>query len=212
MSQYYDESIFGSGFTIRDYRTVYVNNEADRYLASRLDKRVTLATERTNECVTGEPGAINLNPRLPCAGTNLYTMNAYNKPIVRHVPHYPIRVTRDRSERRVVPVYVGEPLARSDAAADSILHDTNPRLDDFSSAVMIKYFSVSSLVNITYRLYTTICRHFEDGLKRFYFDNEIGDEQRPGLVQLVNGELLIDNIPAFNAELVFDLSGPPISI
>lgn len=40
MNVYFDESIFESGFTLKNYTTVRVYNEADRFLANRLNKEI----------------------------------------------------------------------------------------------------------------------------------------------------------------------------
>lgn len=46
---YFDESIFESGFALKNYSTVRVYNEADRFLARRLDKVIA-----TDDCTVGD--------------------------------------------------------------------------------------------------------------------------------------------------------------
>lgn len=46
---YFDESIFESGFALKNYSTVRVYNEADRFLARRLDKTIV-----TDDCIVDE--------------------------------------------------------------------------------------------------------------------------------------------------------------
>lgn len=199
MIEYYDESIFANGFTIRNYSRVHASNDADRYLARRLGKELV---DESAACSSRD--IVNLNPRLPCAGINLYTMNIYNKSILRHLPYHSIHVTRDSTDRVRVSIYIGEP--RPDY--DRVLYDVGA-LDDFATAIMVKYFSVSSPISVTPGLYAIISRYFEDPSRRFYFDETNGGS---GLVQLANGEFLHNAEPIQDDSLTLNFSGPPIAL
>nr|WOJ45416.1 GrBNV gp97-like protein [Apis mellifera nudivirus] len=199
--EYFDESIFMNGFSIRNYSSVTVNNDADRYLLLRLGKEII----SEKDVCSSRQNIININPRISCAGINIYTMNALNKKILRHIPYYAIEIRRNSgSDNTVVPVYIGEPRS-----SGNIIYDIG-MIDDFSSAIMIKYFSMQSIIKITPRLYTLISRHFEDSVKRFYFDID----SEPGLVQLTNGELLYNNEPVQHDDGLLDLNiySPAIEI
>lgn len=201
MTSYYDESIFANGFSVRNYELFWVTNDADRFLVGRLGKRIVDEGD-----VCSRTDVVNLNPRVPCVGINLYTMNSYNKAVIRQLPYNSVTVSRDARERKVVPVYVGEVAA--DGLADSILYDISPRLDDFTAAVMIKYFSIHSAINITPRLYSIISRHFEEPIKRFEFD----ESGQPGLVQLTNGELIYNGDSVYEEGIGANISGPPVAL
>lgn len=189
--EYFDESIFMNGFSIRNYSSVTANNDADRYLLLRLGKEII----NEQDVCSNRKNILNINPRVPCAGINIYTMNALNKKILRHMPHYPIEIRRTGGNR--VPVYIGEPRG----IPENTIYDVGT-IDDFSSAIMIKYFSMQSIIKITPRLYTLISRHFEDSIKRFYLDID----SEPGLEQLPNGEFLYNNEPVQYDDGLLDLN------
>lgn len=179
LSVYFDETIFSDGFSLRRYPNVNTFNEADRYLAERLGKRVSYSclTTADNDDEGGflmqsddsSPPPVNLNPRIPCAGINVYTMDALNKLSLLSVPFNRIGVIDVQLEDSgtvpppsVVPIYVGE-------HTEGNVYTANPKLGSFESAVMIKYFAVNAPIFITKHLYNDIEHHFA-GDRRQWFD------------------------------------------
>lgn len=221
LSVYFDETIFSDGFSLRRYPNVNVFNEADRYLADRLGKRVAYGCAAQNnnnnndngddgsisssseflmQSATGSnPPVVNLNPRIPCAGINLYTMDPLNKLPLLTVPFNRIGVIDVRLEdsdakppSAVVPVYVGEHV-------EGNVYTVNRNLGSFESALMIKYFAVNAPIFITKHLYNDIEHHFVDGGdRRQWFDtnalahlaNSVTQNHRGELVRSSDGEIV----------------------
>ena len=103
---YFDESIFDDGFSLRNYEVIVVNNRADKMLASRLlsngrqQQHSYRVLEHSCETLKSETSSIphdrivSLNPKIPCIGTNVYTLNSRNKRVAISLPyHLPIVVT-----------------------------------------------------------------------------------------------------------------------
>lgn len=131
----FDETLFTDGFSIRDRSRVTVYNASDRYLAERLGKTVRAIradgfggsvdgacplggdTETEEATMSGTAGGtVNVNPPVPCAGLNVYTMNALNKPSLRTVPY-----------RRVIVLPTGS--RNPELFADAL--QTQQRNDDY---------------------------------------------------------------------------------
>lgn len=223
LSVYFDETIFSDGFSLRRYPNVNVFNEADRYLAERLGKRVSYDCLTTNAAASnndngdflmrfdesdGNEPPVNLNPRIPCAGLNVYTMDALNKLSLLSVPFNRIGVIDVRTDEpgdavpppSVVPIYVGEHV-------EGNVYTANPTLGSFESAIMIKYFAVNASIFITKHLYNDIEHHFV-GDRRQWFDTNALAHLADSVTQNRRGEL-IGNGEIVNVPCV-DYYGPSI--
>lgn len=221
LSVYFDETIFSDGFSLRRYPNVNAFNEADRYLAARLGKRVSyscLTNAADNDdsvgflmqSEVGEQPPVNLNPRIPCAGINVYTMDALNKLSLLSVPFNRIGVIDVQMEENaasdaalppsVVPVYIGEHV-------EGNVYTANPKLGSFESALMIKYFAVNAPIFITKHLYNDIEHYFADD-PRQWFDTNALAHLADSVMQNRRGEL-VSNGEIINVPFV-DYCGPAI--
>lgn len=165
--RYFDESVFDDiGFTLKSYDLISVTNRADEWLVRRLGKTpIKSHCTNPNDDSRGVPTAkiANLNPHIPCIGTNLYSLdnNALESLII--VPFYQVAVTNS----------VGlQPLTITDVFTDTEAFTTNPELTAFESAVMIKYYSKKKAITIDYKLYELIHKFIKNkSQKLFRFDD-----------------------------------------
>lgn len=203
---YFDESIFESGFALRDYSTVRVNNAADRFLAERLGKEVVQdPCERPDhEDSSGEEddcgdalgsnndAVINLNPRFPCRGVNIYTLNIINKDVVSTLPFHKIKV--ESEDDRFRPIQIGE----SRGGVDRYTIGKLPAID---SALMLKYFAIKRPVTISVELYLLANALFVDYRKWFAFAEKLGIVETPNHTLLIEGRAIEEiECPRFYGE------------
>lgn len=179
MSLYYDETIFTDARTLLKYNNTEVNafNRADIYLleranisiGSKCDGRNTESSEDDQSNAT----VVNLNPRRPCRGINIYTLSIVNKKISQVEPFNQITVFQGESNT---------PLSLNEYIPNTIY--TVGNLTSFESAILIKYYAINNKnVTITRDLYTFIRKHFQDQRSWFNY-NDVG------IIQNENKELI----------------------
>lgn len=187
-SGYFDETIFTDGLTFltNSYGTVNAFNNADRYLLSRLGVKVggdcsgdtTKPIRDQNEIII-----VNLNPRRPCRGINIYSMDMLNKnnsQIQQVVAFNQISIFDGDTN---ISIYIGEHV-------EGNIY-TVGRLTSFESAIMIKYFAINNSIFITRHLFNFIKKHFQDHRSWFNY-------KTIGIVQNTNGELVDSNNKIIN--------------
>lgn len=204
---YFDESIFDGGFALRDYSTVRANNAADRFLAERLNKRCVMdpcEDDEGDSTGTDEPDdaytdntIININPRYPCRGINVYTLNIINKEVISTMPFNRISI---ETEGDFYPIFVGEPTA---VGVDRY---TVGKLSPLESALMLKYFAIRGKVAISIELYLLVNRHFVDYRKWFEFGEDVGVVEAHDHTLSLGGKSLNDN------SVFLDFYGPPLKL
>lgn len=187
-SEYFDETIFtdGTTFLMNSYGTVNAFNNADRYLLGRLG--ITVGDDCSGDTTKpvidqNETIIVNLNPRRPCRGINIYSMDMLNKnnsQIQQVVSFNQISIFDGDTN---VPIYIGEHVEGNIYTVGS--------LTSFESAIMVKYFAINNSIFITRHLFNFIKRHFRDHRSWFNY-NSIG------IVQNTNGELVDSNNEIIN--------------
>lgn len=196
MTQYYDETIFTDCRSLQKFKQVNAFNRADTYLLElagisavgyRCDGRVE---QKTNSIA-------NVNPRQPCRGINIYTLNMLNKKISQVESYNQISIT---------DVGNGTPIDIVEFISGTIY--TIGELTSFESAIMIKYYAINNEnVTITRDLYNFIRHHIKD--QRTWF-NDLNNVLDVGYVQNENKELI------HNTQLVSipinTFSGPEINL
>lgn len=96
----YDESIFKNGVSLKDFKEIGVSNRSDEYLVRRLGKSTTSVCSATLMAV---------NPRSPCRGINIYTMDKSNRTTYRVYRFWQIKVSDELMVDRRVSLFIGEP-------------------------------------------------------------------------------------------------------
>lgn len=188
MSEYFDETIFTDGRSL-NYSRINAANQADVYLLQRLNIErgigcQTAQLQLNNSCPINNL-IVNLNPRLPCKGINIYTMNLNNK---RSVQLEPFNIITVRDGETNTPIYIGEHVNGNIYTVGD--------LDAFTSAIMIKYFAINHEIQITVHLQNYISKYFRD--HRIWFKQDT-----TGITQTLNGMLIDEvgrpyNIPNLN--------------
>ncbi|AYP97960.1 GrBNV gp97-like protein-like protein [Mauternbach virus] len=196
---YFDESIFTTGESFLPFSHVNVYNRADAYLV----EKVKLQVGFDDECVYNELKSknvnmlemsanltkmndkqtnkldtlsINLNPRKPCRGINVYSFNLANNRIEKTINFNQVYVSDGISNN---------PITIADYVPETIY--TVGELTPFESAIMIKYYAINNAdVSITRHLYNTIEQYF-DNVREWFNYKPIG------VIQNSNGELLYKN-------------------
>jgi hypothetical protein len=167
---YFDETLFTDGRTITEFNKINVYNQADRYLATRLNLNIS-------ENATNDPNTLNINPPLPGSGVNIYTMDITNKTPQRLEPYNQILIHNDHSDGVVkTPIFIGEHI-------EGNVYDINKELTDLESAIMLKYFAIHHNVFITRHLYNFVMMKFVDYRK--WFKEDFGHL----IIQTFNGQL-----------------------
>lgn len=147
VQRYFDESVFDDiGFTLKSYDLISVTNRADEWLIRKLGKTPikSYCTNPNDSRSVPTDKIANLNPHIPCIGTNLYSLdnNALESLIV--VPFYQVSVTTSIGLQK---------LKITDTFDESETFTINPELTAFESAVMIKYYSKKKAITIDSKLY-----------------------------------------------------------
>lgn len=104
---------------------------------------------------------INFNPRIPCMGVNIYTMDMTNKQIQYAETFNIISVidSDDLSGDANIPIKI---LLIGDHES-SCVYTINPMLTPFEHAIMLKYYAIQGVdVQITRSLYALVHRYFRD--------------------------------------------------
>lgn len=195
---YFDETIFTTAETFIPFNRVNVYNRADEYLATRSRLQINSDSEcepRKNQTRTivlpignaiSESTAdeksklanaiVNLNPRKPCRGINMYTFNITNTRIEKTINFNQITVADSENH---TPIFIGEHIPESIYTVGD--------LTNFESAIMVKYFAINHAnVCISRHLYTSIVKYFDT--KREWFN------YLPiGVIQKKNKELVYQN-------------------
>lgn len=186
---YFDETIFTTGESLVEYSKINVFNDADAYLVAKQNIEVGYNCDpfdgsQTEEKVSDENGRyiVNLNPRSPCIGINIYSMIPANKQIKKLVDFNQISVYDGET---TTEIGIGEHIPGSIYTVGT--------LTPFESAIMIKYFAINNTdVYITRHLYRFIRKFFDDNRSWFNYN-------AVGVVQNHNNELIFDdeiiNIP-----------------
>lgn len=160
--RYFDESVFDDvGFTLKSYDLISVTNRADEWLIRKLGKTpIKSSCTETNGTGSVPTAKIaNLNPHIPCIGTNIYSLdsNALESLIV--VPFYQVSVTNS----------IGvQTLEIADAFDETKVFTTNPELTPFESAIMIKYYSKKKAITIDYKLYELVHKFIKNTSQKLF--------------------------------------------
>lgn len=175
MTQYYDETIFTDGRSLQKFSQVNAFNRADTYLLelngiAAIGYKCDGRTEKSTNSIA------NINPRQPCRGINIYTLNMLNKKISQVEPFNQITIFNGED---------GVPVDLFEYTPETIY--TIGQLTSIESAIIIKYYAINNEnVTITSALYNFIKPHIQD--QRSWFKN-ISDID-VGFVQNDNKELL----------------------
>jgi len=196
---YFDESIFTTGESFLPFNHVNVYNRADAYLVEKLKLQIgyddeciykelksknikivemgaTLANISAKDASKLASIAVNLNPRKPCRGINVYSFNLANNRIEKTINFNQIHVSDGISN---------DPITIAEYIPETIY--TVGDLTPFESAIMIKYYTINNPnVYITRHLYNTIERYF-DNVREWFNYKPIG------IIQNALGELLYKN-------------------
>lgn len=194
--RYFDESIFTDcGFTLKPYDAISVTNRADAWLVGKLGKPIiksfctdVLATINENNLPTEK--IANINPRVPCIGTNIYTLNNTALETLIIVPFFQITVM-SRGSTATAAAAAGnssigdssllgkQPVQLSDDFDPSIVFTINEDLTNYEHAIMIKYYSKKSAIKIDHKLYNSIRKHLKTkGQVLFKFDDIFSEHKR----------------------------------
>lgn len=200
MSIYYDETIFTDARTFRKYSEVNVFNLADKYLFARANIQTYSTCETGGDDDNGEQctlksgmvnSIVNVNPRRPCRGINIYTLNINNKKIAQTEPFNQITVFQGESV---------EPLTLDEYVPQTVY--TVGRLTPLESAIIIKYYAINNAgVLITRHLFGLIKEYFNDQRSWFTY-------QDIGIVQNAKKEL-VRNMDYLNLPIL-TISGPEL--
>lgn len=178
MTQYYDETIFTDGRSIQKYSQVNAFNRADTYLLE-LAGIVAIGYKCDGRTEKSTNAIANINPRQPCRGVNIYTLNMMNKKISQVEPFNQITIHNGID---------GIPIDLAAYTPETIY--TIGDLTSFESAIIVKYYAINNEnVTITRSLYNFIKHHIQD--QRSWFVN-INDTDI-GYIQNENKELIHNN-------------------
>lgn len=213
MEIYFDESIFDDGFSFSNYSIIVTGNRADRMLVERLNRDHTVleysCADLKNATINHDE-VVNINPKVPCVGTNVYTMNAENKRITVSLPYHLITVTmsnnddNDDDNKNSNENFTKLEIYPYDDRAYRKF-DMNDSLTSFESAIMIKYLAMNRPITISIKLFIYVNRHFAtDHRKWFVFDETIG------IVENRNHDLLLHLQPV-NLPKMLNISSPELS-
>lgn len=204
MRLYFDESIFESGFALRNYTTVRTYNAVDRFLASRHNKEIvtddcnrdasrsvdsssSLSSSDEEEMDNfNDNRIINLNPRFPCRGINVYSLNIINKEVVSTLSFHTIKI---ENAGDFYPIYIGE-LSQSGSNRFTVSD-----LSAIDSALMLKYFAFRAPIAISVELYLLVNRLFVDYREWFAFSENLGVIETQNHNLLLGGET-VDTSPS----------------
>lgn len=149
---------------------------------------------------------INFNPRIPCMGVNIYTMDMTNKQIQHAETFNIISVidSDDLSGDAGTPIKI---LLIGDHESLCV-YTINPMLTPFEHAIMLKYYAIQGIdVQITRSLYALVHRYFRD--TRIWFTRA-----HRGSFQTYLGEIYAEARPNSNPEILnmprLEVWGPAI--
>lgn len=173
-SEYFDETIFTFGESISPYKKINVFNTADAFLVARQNIQVGYDCATTEE--SDNTPSVNLNPRGPCMGINIYSLGSLNKKIEKCVDFNQISVYDGET---TLDLKVGDHIPGSIYTVGS--------LSPFESAIMIKFYAINhSDVYITRHLYNYIKKYFQDNRSWFNYNSL-------GIVQNDQKELIFED-------------------
>lgn len=135
------------------------DDDDDTYNVNQYDN--TSDTDLTIPGSTLPKTLINFNPRIPCMGVNIYTMDMTNKQIQHAETFNIISVidSDDLSGDADTPIKI---LLIGDHESTCV-YTINPTLTPFEHAIMIKYYAIQGVdVQITRSLYALVHRYFRD--------------------------------------------------
>lgn len=168
--RYFDESVFDDvGFTLKSYDSISVTNRADEWLIQKLGKIPikSSCTRLTNKSGVGDiptEKIANLNPHIPCIGTNLYSLDNYALESLIVVPFYQVTVTNSNGTQI---------LNITDEFDEAAVFTNNSDLTPFESAIMIKYYSKKKAITIDHKLYELIHKFVKNSSQKlFRFEDE----------------------------------------
>jgi hypothetical protein len=207
---YFDESLFDDGFSFRNYKIIVVNNRADKMLATRLKSSSRILDHtcdelKKNRSDIDHDSIVNINPKVPCIGTNVYTLNSRNKRIAISLPYNPIVVTiKTDSDDTFRKLDINEYADIIDDG-DATMHkfDINDDLTPLESAIMVKYLALKHKIIISIKLFLYIHKYPVDHRRWFDLDDTIG------IIETQNYELLLDLRP-INVPSLTNISGPEL--
>ncbi|AQN78588.1 ACH96174.1 GrBNV gp97-like protein [Kallithea virus] len=200
---YFDESIFTTGESFLPFNHVNVYNKADRFLVERANLQMgyEVQCEQSRQqrylqyqLPEQEPKSlpdvvVNLNPKKPCRGINIYSFNIANNRIEKTISFNQIKVSNASIvESDMKPVMIEEYTPNSIYTVGD--------LTPFESAIMIKYYTINNAnVTITQHLYLTIEKFF-DNVRNWF------DYKSNGSIQNQYGEIWFEN-KIINVPLMF---------
>lgn len=175
---YFDETIFTSGESLFKYPEINAYNDADEYLLKRQNIPVGSPDEITS---TG----VNLNPRHPSLGIDIYSINNNNISNGKNVPFNQILIYDGET---TTPIVIGEHVSGQIY--------TVGQLTSLESAIMLKFYAVNNPnVYITKHLYAYVEPYFQDA-RGWFRETSIGITQNNKKELILNNEIL--NIPPLN--------------
>lgn len=175
MTEYYDETIFTDGRSLQKFAQVNAFNRADIYLLE-LNGIAAIGYQCDGRIDKSTNSIANINPRQPCRGINIYTLNMLNKKISQVEPFNQITIFNGED---------GIPIDLVEYTPETIY--TIGQLTCLESAIITKYYAINNEnVIITRALYNYIRPHIQD--QRNWFNN-INDID-VGYVQNANKELI----------------------
>lgn len=151
MAEIFDESIFTTGVIFKSRKVIGVANKADAFLIKRLSTKKGLKS-----LVTVKPcnpkAELTINPKEPCRGANLYTMKMKTANNTKFFKFNQIHVLHSETPT---------PIDIIEWSKDLSVFTINDKFTNLEMAIMVKYYSSKSPVNITYELYTVIAEEFD---------------------------------------------------
>lgn len=178
MAELFDESIFTTGSILKRYNVVGVSNRADTFLINRLAMNSHCKSLKTvKPC---NPRAeITINPKEPCRGANLYTMNMTTVNSTKLLNFHQIHVLDSKTS---TPINIMEWFE------DLPVFTINKELKNIEMAIMVKYYTSKSPVFITYELYAAILNEFD--LRPWFI---LPSNKPLPIIHNINHELLLNS-------------------
>lgn len=197
-------AVVDNNLSMRDNDDGDADDDDDAYNVNQYDN--TLDADLIIPGSTLPKTLINFNPRIPCMGVNIYTMDMTNKQIQHAETFNIISVidSDDLSGDADTPIKI---LLIGDHESPCV-YTINPTLTPFEHAIMIKYYAIQGVdVQITRSLYALVHRYFRD--TRIWFTRA-----HRGSFQTYLGEIYAEARLNSNPEILnmprFEVWGPAI--
>lgn len=188
----FDESVYYDGTNVRTFVAAVVFNRADEYIIRTRWPRLPII-EPSERIVCNQ--TMVLNPTVAQRGSNVYTMDATNKPIGWMAPVNPIKVVD--AHHRVRPLLLGPHDAASETA-----YDVSPDLLGLEQAILIKYYAIHHAnVAITAHLREMI-KPYLDGFRHWFYEPGDRGHTMNGAYNLLYQGQIVDPILDWASEPV----------